>query len=439
MKRSLVVFLLIFLVSCATKKQVAEFEALPDWVKQKPILPGYYVGIASVKKVGTTAQYTAKARRQALADLAESVSSTVSSTSVLHAIETQYGFSETFNQKIEITTSDYLEGFEPVDAYDTEDSYWVYYKIDKRTYHEMKEKKKQEAIAAALSKYQSGTEQDQKNNPKEAIAFYLQGLQALKQYLNEDNPAIYNNQPIDIGNELFSSINKLLNNLKIGAERSGVIVKRRESFKDQLEFLITYRGQPVHGIPVSFSFSGGYLKTDQQVSGESGKVSLEPFSVYSKNKDEQITAAIDLKTLAQQSVDDLFIRGIIQQHDIQPAIVDIKIMDPTIALHLGKNSYSNNQYNKVTTLFVQNADQFGFSTLSESNTDYLLEMDIHYQPGERAGGLVSVYLSAQLMLKNQRGQTIWSKQTENIKGVGYSNDEARNISFEEFRNYYCKA
>src|SRR6056297_2923210 len=233
MKNFLVIILVLILSSCATKKQVAEFEALPDWVKQKPIIPGYYVGIASVKKVGTSAQYITQARRQALADLAESVYSNVSSTSVLHAIETKYGFSETYNQKIQISTDDYLEGFEAVDFYENEDAYWVYYKIDKLTYHEMKEKKKKEAIATALAKYLSGVELEQSNKAKEAISFYLQGLQALKQYLNEENPVTYNNQNTDIGNELFASVYRILNNLKIESKQSSVTVKRRANFNEK--------------------------------------------------------------------------------------------------------------------------------------------------------------------------------------------------------------
>lgn len=444
MKNFLVIFLVFILTSCATKKQVAEFEALPDWVKQKPIIPGYYVGIASVKKVGTSAQYISQSRRQALADLAESVSSNVSSTSVLHAIETKYGHSETFDQKIQVSTDDYLEGFEPVDYYENEDSYWVYYKIDKRTYHEMKEKKKKEAIATALAKYQSGLQEEDNNKPKEAIAFYLQGLQAIKQYLNEENPATYNNQNIDIGNELFSSVNEVLNNLKIESKKNSVIVKRRESFKENLEFLVTFHGNPVKGIPVSFLYTGGYLKKDQQDSDANGMVQLAPEPIYSKNEKEQITASIDLKVLAQKSVDDLFIRGLIQKHYIKPATVDIIIKAPSIAINIDKNSCTENQGNKIISIFNDNIHQFGFIGEANNNADYILKFNFGYRQGERAGGLISVYISGELIIEDNSGKTTWTKQTESIKGIGYSIEEAKNKAFDEFltslnRKYFKQA
>jgi len=443
MKKYLVI-LFLFLGACAAKKQAVELESLPEWVKQKPIIPGYYTGIASVKKVGTTAQYTSQARRQALADLAESVSSTVSSTSVLHAIETKYGFSETFNQRIKISTDDYLEGFEPVDSYENEDSYWVYYKIDKRTYHEMKEKKKKEAIATALAKYQSGVELEQSNKAKEAISFYLQGLQALKQYLNEENPVTYNNQNTDIGNELFASVYRILNNLKIESKQSSVTVERRKDFNEKLKFLVTFKGQPVQGIPVSFTYTGGYLKKDQKDSDDNGIVQLEPEPIYSKNEKEQITAAIDLKDLAQQSVDDLFIRAILQKHYIKPATVNIFIKSPSIAINIDKKSSTDGQHNKITNIFNQNVSQFGFISKPKSNADYIVDLNFGYQNGERAGGLVSVYISGELKVYAPSGKTAFTKQTESIKGVGYSIEEAKNKAFDDFltslnRKYFKQA
>ncbi|MGM0408562.1 MAG: LPP20 family lipoprotein [Bacteroidota bacterium] len=430
--KNYLIILLFFLGSCAAKKQAAEFEALPDWVKQKPIIPGYYVGIASVKKVGTSAQYIATAQQQALSDLAESVSSNISSTSVLRAIETKYGYSETFDQKIQVSTDDYLEGFEPVDSYETEDSYWVYYKIDKSTYQEMKEKRKKEAIATALAKYQSGLQEQQINKPKEALAFYLQGLQAIKRYLNEENPTIYNNQNIDIGNELFASINNILNALTIEANRSSVNVKRGDNFKEALEFLVTYKGHPVQGIPVTFLYSGGYLKNDKKDSDAQGFVRLEPETIYSKNEKEQITTSIDLKELAQKSVDDIFIRGLIQKHYIKPATVDIFIQAPSITIIIDKTSCTENQYKTITSTFNENIRQFGFINEPKNQADYILELYFGYRQGESAGGLVSVYISGELIIKGQSGKTIWTKQTESIKGVGNSVEGAKNKAFEEF-------
>lgn len=131
--------ILFVLNSCGTsKKVVKEIPEAPAWVKQKPIVPGHYVGVGTVMKIGIVTEYSAKARNRALNDLASGISSTVSSTSVLHKIENSYGGTEAFNQQIKVETNEYLEGFEPADIYETDDRYWVYYSIDKQTYQRKK-------------------------------------------------------------------------------------------------------------------------------------------------------------------------------------------------------------------------------------------------------------------------------------------------------------
>lgn len=436
MKKYVIVLLVLFLASCAAKKQAAEYEALPDWVKQKPIIPGYYVGIASVKKVGTSAQYIAKARQQALTDLAEGVSSNVSATSVLHSIETEYGFSESYNQKIEISTDDYLEGFEPVESFENESSYWVYYKIDKATYHEMKEKKKQEAIATALAKYESGVAEQKLNKPKEALSFYLQGLQAIKRYLNEETPAQYNGSSVDIGNELYSSASDILNSLAIEAKTTEITIKRGESFKNNLEFLITYKGTPVQGIPVEFTYTGGYLKKDRQNSDINGMVQLEPEVLYSRNGKEQITATISLKELAQSAVDDLFIRGLIIKRKLKPANVQVIIEAPSVAFEITSRCKDDFECEKIKNIFTQNAKQYGFEIKQKNNADFLFVVSYGSKRGESAGGLVSQYVSGKIDIKSRDGNIIWSKQTDDIKGVGNNPDEAYSKAIDEFQTAF---
>jgi hypothetical protein len=431
MKKYLVIIAL-FLASCAAKKQAAEFEAQPDWVKVKPMISGYYIGISSVKKIGTSAQYITKARQEALADLAESVSSSVSSTSVLHSIETEYGFSESYNQSIKISTDDYLEGFDPVDFYETETSYWTYYKIAKSTYHEMKEKRKREAIETAIAKYQSGLQEQNANKPKEALAFYLQGLQAIKSYLNEETPAVFDGKNIDAGNVLYSSAGEILNSLAIKSKINEIKVKRGESFNNALEFSITYNNNHVQGIPVEFSYTGGYLKKDRQNSDVNGFVHLEPEVLYSRNGKEQITATINLKDLAQKAVDDLFIRSLIIKRNLKPAIVQVVIEAPTVAFSIS-NKNSDDPSEGIENIFNQNAKQYGYDLKPANSADFIFELSYSYKPGESAGGLISSYISGKLTIKDKSNNIVWTKQTEDIKGVGNNINEAKNKAFSEFQ------
>ncbi len=353
--------LMVLLTACAAKKQVAEFEAQPSWMKQKPIIPGYYVGIGSAKKVGTSSEYIANARKDALADLSGEVSTQISSTSVYHTIENNYGHVESYDQRIETTVEDYLEGFEPVEYYENNDSYWVYFRISKEIYAEKKELKKQEALMTALAKYNSGIEEEKSFRPKEALTFYLQGLQAIKPYLKEETSVTYNESKTDIGNQLFSAMDQVLAALTIEPEIGEIKVKRGESPGQSLKFKVRYKDVPANGIPVEFTYTGGYLKTDRQNSDGNGLVFLQPEVIYSRNMQEQITAIINLKEIASKAVEDTFIRGLILKKSIQPAIVKITIESPSMALRISENCCDGDECSRLKQVFNQNAISAGLS------------------------------------------------------------------------------
>ncbi|MBN2173853.1 MAG: LPP20 family lipoprotein [Bacteroidales bacterium] len=430
MNKFYIFFLIVLLASCAAKKKAAEFAMQPEWIKQKPIIPGYYVGVGSTKKVGTSAQYIASARKDALADLAAEVSVQVSSTSVLHTIETQYGHSETFSQRIETSTSDYLEGFEPVESYENEDSYWVYFRVSKETYQEMKAKKKMEALAAAMAKFESGLSAEQTNKPVEALTFYLQGLQAIKGYMQEETAMERNGKLLDIGNELFSSFNRILTGLAIVAATSQIEVKRGEKDTPELNFSLLFNDSPVQGVPVEFKYSGGFFRQGRQISDQEGLVHLQPGVIYSRNKKETIEAVIDLKDIAQKAVDDLFIRGLLAKRSIDPATVTVVIVQPALSVNI-LNDCGDFNCDQIRKDFSEISFREGYDIQPAEKADYIFSLNFSTKPGESAGGLTSVYLDADLIMKDAHNKNLWVKKINQIKGIGKNLQEAGSNAFDE--------
>jgi hypothetical protein len=428
-----ILLLMVFLSACAAKKQAAEFKSQPSWMKQKPIIPGYYVGIGSAKKVGTSSEYIANARKDALADLSGEVSTQISSTSVYHTIQNKYGHVESYDQRIETTVEDYLEGFEPVEYYENNDSYWVYFRISKETYAEKKELKKQEALMTALAKYNSGIQEEKSTRPKEALTFYLQGLQAIKPYLKEETSVTYNESKMDIGNQLFSAMDQVLAALTIETEIGEIKVKRGESFGQSLKFKVRYKDMPANGIQVEFDYTGGYLKTDRQNSDGNGIVFLQPELIYSRNKQEQISAIINLKEIASKAVEDTFIRGLILKKSIQPAIVKITIESPTMAFRISENCCEGDECSRLKQVFNQNAIGGGYQFIDNNPSDFTFSLSFNVNPGTSAGGLVSVDLKGEIKLTDKSSKTIWTKEISGIRGVGGNGKESREKAFDEFK------
>jgi hypothetical protein len=432
MMKKLWLMIPVVLASCAAKKQAAELELQPEWMKQKPIVHGYYIGIGSAKKVGTSASYIAEARKDALADLAGEVSATISSTSVLHTIETEYGHSETFDQTIRTSVDDYLEGFEPAEAFETADSYWVYFRIAIETYHAMKARKKNEAIDAAMAKYISGISEKEGSHPAEALTFFLQGLQMLKPYLDEETSAEYKGNKIDLGNNLYGEVSSIISDLAIESGVPEITVKRGTTITPALRFKVLYSSKPVQGVPVEFSYTGGYLKTDRGNSGPAGIIELNSEAIYSRNAAEQIQASVNLRDIALKAVDDLFIRGLMAKKSIPPAIIIIRIIQPALALKIDPISCSSDDCDKIVRIFEEAALSSGYQIVSEKSADYIFGLKFGFKPGQSSGGLTSVYLNFELTVTDRNANPVWSKKPEEIKGVSTDGNGARIKAFDEF-------
>ncbi len=436
-----IIFVLAILTSCAAKKRAAELEAQPLWMKQKPIVTGYYTGVGSAKKTGTRLEYIERAKKDALANLAQDISVRISSTSVLYTFETQYGHTDNFDQQIKTSTDDYLEGFEPLESYENDNSYWVYYRINKITYQEKKEKKKNEALAMAKSKYMDGHQQQLNNDPAGAMTFYLQGILAINNYLAEDTRIELNGESTDIGNKLLTSINSVVSGIKIQSVSRDFTIKRGETTDNPIQFRTVFNNQAVKGIPVKYAFTGGYLRKDNGISGENGILSIQPGVFRSNNNSEQISATLDLNGIAIKAVDDLFIRSMLTSLDTEPAIVKISLVAPVLSINVSENNCHDLDCYKLTDLFISKAMEAGYNIQTDSPADFQFNLTFDIRRGESAGGFYAAYLNGELNAYNKYQQRIWTKKINDLKGVGYSSEDARTKAFQEFvkvldRNYF---
>ena len=78
------------LVSCTTQQNLIEDtpqDPIPDWVSQHPIDNSYYIGIGSCNKKSYPVDFNSIAKKNALNDMASSVSVRVQGESFLNTME----------------------------------------------------------------------------------------------------------------------------------------------------------------------------------------------------------------------------------------------------------------------------------------------------------------------------------------------------------------
>lgn len=142
MNRSLLVFLIILGCSpSATKTSKSDPKNLkPIWLTAKPVQSGYFVGIGHSTKDGLN-NYIQSAKKSALEDLVSEIKVNISSTSLLSQLDVNKEFQERYEQIIQTTAADEIEEFEQVEAWEDERNYWVYYRLSKQRYNEIKDQK----------------------------------------------------------------------------------------------------------------------------------------------------------------------------------------------------------------------------------------------------------------------------------------------------------
>lgn len=186
-------FLLIMLAlmaastTWAQKKQAkgkaAPTGGKPDWVTQRPKVPGYYIGIGSARLAGTPNEYQETARQVALTDMSQEIVVQIVSDAKLTDTQDNNVINTKFQQDIRTITENSLEGYEPVDSYNDGTNYWVYYRLNKTVYYTNKKKKFDAAMAASESSFTRAEELLNSGDVYTAYLFYTQSLNPLLPYL----------------------------------------------------------------------------------------------------------------------------------------------------------------------------------------------------------------------------------------------------------------
>ena len=140
MKFNLVVIFLVF-SNWLFSQQPQGTLAQPLWLKSRPNSAFKYVGIGFAEK-SKGQSYIMEAKKNALFDLASEIKVDISSNSVLYSVQNNKQYNESFNSLIKLSNSEYLEGYQLIDSYEDQNTYWVYYQLDKDLYAKTKAQKK---------------------------------------------------------------------------------------------------------------------------------------------------------------------------------------------------------------------------------------------------------------------------------------------------------
>jgi hypothetical protein len=427
-KRLLVI--LFLLAGCSPQVQPPDPESLkPSWLRASAGQEGYYTGIGHSVKTGTN-NYVNSAKKSALEDLVSEIKVNVSSTSILSQLEVDKRLTEQYEQIIQTTAADEIEEFELVDSWEDAINYWVYYRLSISRYRQIKEEQKRNATVLATDYFRKGRQAEKSGDRLQAISFYFQAFGSLEKYLGEAIRATIDGEELLLTNEIFASIQSILNTIDIKVEPAEIVLNRRIDHNGQsLVAISSFKDvtKPAVTLPLYATFSKGSgdifpaYKTN-----ESGRAKILLNGIGSKDFEQTVEVKVDVDALSGSGHSPIY-ELIARRLRVPSAQVVLKVQRPIVYVtaeekSLGFNKANDQISNKLRNLLANNGFEF---TNSKGAADLWFDVKSDSEKGSITGSIYVTYLTGVIkVLAVKEGREIYAAVLDRVKGYGLDYDKS---------------
>lgn len=411
----------------------------PAWLSSKPPEDIYYIGIGHSVKDGTN-NYVQSAKKSALEDLISEIKVNISSSSVLTSIDVNKEFTEKYEQIINTTVADELQEYEQVDSWEDERNYWLYYRLSKARYKEIKDQQKRDAVSLALDFFTKAKQSERAGKTVESLGFYFQGFHAIEKYLGEPIRIDFEGKEILLTNEIIASIQSQLDNIKITNTPNAFDINRRVAQTGQpITSKVTYKdsGKPVIDLPLRATFekgSGDVFPTYRTDAGGNAKILLS--KITARDLEQSMAVKVDPLAFAGQNASDIFTL-IAQRMTVPTANVVMKVARPLVYVTSTEKSLGVDKSTRQVTNKIKNyLATAGFEFTDNKNLSELwVDVNSDSEKGSASGSIYITYVTAVIKVATTKdNKEIYATTLDRIKGYSLdyerSSQEAYNKSIE---------
>lgn len=422
MKKFFIILLLF--ARCSPQVQPPDPESMkPSWLKTTPYQDGFYTGIGHSIKGGSN-NYVQAAKKSALDDLVSEIKVNVSSTSILNQIEVDRKLSEQYEQIIQTTAADEIEEFELVDAWEDAGNYWVYYRLSIARYREIKEEQKRNATILASDYLQKGKDAERSGLRLQALSFYFQALRSIEKYLGEPVRTTIEGRDVLLGNEIYASLQMLLNKIKIHVDPTEILVNRRVNQTEQTLVATSEFGdlkKPAASIPLFATFEkGSGILHPTYTTNEHGAAKILINRIDSKELEQTIVVRVDIDALSGSAASPIYAL-VTKSLSLPSANVVLKVQRPLVFLTAEEKSFGMNKNNyqitsRLKNLLANNGFEF---TESRNSADLWFDVRSDAEKGSITGSIYVTYLTSVIkVLTVKEGKEIYATTLDRVKGYG---------------------
>ncbi len=411
----------------------------PDWLTSKPVESSYYIGIGHSVKDGTN-NYLQSAKNSALEDLVSEIKVNISSTSVLSQIDANKEFQERYEQIIKTTVADEIQEYEQVDSWEDERNYWLYYRLSKQRYKDIKDQLKRDAVSQGLDFFIKAKESERRSEFVLSLGFYYQGFRAIEKYLGEPIRIDFEGKEILLTNEIIASMQLLLDKIELTVSPAEIILNRRVAQNDLavLAKAVEKNSRKAIGdLPLVASFEKGAgdvfpnYKTDL-----AGQAKILLTKISSRDLEQTVAVKVDMMSFSGQQGSDIY--SLVAAKMVVPkATVLLKVQRPLVYITSVEKSLGVDKSNQQVTNRIKNyLANAGFEfTDDKAKAELSLDINANSEKGAVSGSIYITYVTAVIRVSTANdNKEIYATTLDRIKGFSLdyerSSQEAYNKSLE---------
>jgi hypothetical protein len=427
--RYLFIFSLLLGCSPSVTKPPVDPNPKPSWMSAKPMADAYFVGIGQATKTGTN-NYVQEAKKSALEDMVSEIKVNVSSTSVLTQIDDNKEFRERYEQMIQTTAAEEIEEFESVDSWEDEKNYWVYYRLSKQRYREIKEQQKRDAVTLALDYFTKAKQSEREANPTQALGFYYQGFRAVEKYLAEPITLTFEGKEMILTTEIYASIQKILDDIQLTANPSQITLNRRVAQGSQ-SVVVTATSKSSRKVLADMPLKAAFDKGSGNVFPEykttaEGQAKILLTKIGSRELEQSVGVSVNLLAFAGANPSPIFTL-VSSKMTVPKVSVLMAVQRPIVFITASEKNFGNARATQQITNKIKNyLSREGFEfTEDRSKAELMMNVTSDSEKGAVSGSIYISYVTSVIHVSTAAdNKEIYATTLERIKGYSLDHERA---------------
>lgn len=363
-------------------------------------------------------------------DLVSEIKVNVSSSSVLSTFEDNSEFREKYEQIIKTDAAEEIEEFEQVGAWEDGTNYWIYYRLSIQRYREIKEEQKRNAVILATDYLEKAQKSGAEGERIQALGFYFQAFRSIEKYLGEAIAVKVNGRDILLVNEIYASIQALLDKIQLKVEPSEIVINRRlnqnaQTVNAKAIYKDLNKGAAFLPIQASFEKGSGEVFPDYKLN-EDGTTKILINKITSRELEQTVGIKLNIDAISG-SVNSPVYNLVSKRLQVPTSLVVLKVQRPVAYMTTDEKNFGANKNNpqisnRLKNLLANSGFEF---TDKREDADLWIDVLADSEKGSISGSIFITYLTGVIKVTAlKEGKEIYATTLDRVKGYGLDYDKS---------------